>query len=93
MRPKSYTLTFTCIASSPCMMADLAKIVNGCGKRRNVRGLLFLNYFSVLKVEGSACAENYATTRKSTRKMDNSGPFLVDLLHCHYLSIPIILYM
>jgi hypothetical protein len=44
------------------------------------------------KVEGSGCAKNCATTRKSTRRMDNSGPFLVDLLHCHSLSIPIILH-
>jgi hypothetical protein len=46
----------------------------------------------IFKVEGSVCAENRATRRKSTRKMDNSGPFLVDLLHCHSLSIPIILH-
>ena len=45
---------------------------------------------SLLKVQASACAENRATTRKSTGKIDPSGIFLVDLLLCQpiYLYAP-----
>jgi hypothetical protein len=44
-------------------------------------------------VQASACAENRATTRKSTGKIDPLGTFLVDLLLCHYLAIRTIPYM
>ena len=58
-----------------------------CAKKKKL-GIAFL-----VKVVSSACAENRATTRKSTVKMDNSCPFWLDLLCWQCSRTRTVLYM